>query len=109
MTRISVLLSLGLAGACSALVSSSSRDVSASNGGFLSFPIQQASRGGRARVSRRAADTGVPLFNVSFVSYLIERKFFSVVLSGCRCLDALCNGGRKGGRSHGGMHIRFRY
>lgn len=84
MTRLSrsVLLSLGVAGVCSgspspgSALSSSPRNIETrSNGRFLSFPVQQTTRD-KPRVSRRQVeDTSAPLFNVSYVGYLIERKF----------------------------------
>ncbi|KAM7209643.1 acid protease [Naviculisporaceae sp. PSN 640] len=81
MTRLSrsVLLSLGIAGVCNAspspggaLSASSGNLNTRSSGRFLSFPIEQTTRD-KPRVSRRQVDdTSAPLFNVSYVGYLIE-------------------------------------
>ncbi|KAK4216607.1 acid protease [Rhypophila decipiens] len=82
MTRLSrsLLFFLGVAGVCSASpgalltpASPSPRSLETrSRSGFLSFPIQQTQRD-KPRVSRRQVDDiSAPLFNVSYVGYLIE-------------------------------------
>lgn len=70
MRNLCLLSQLALATA-SGLAATAPR---AQDGGFLSFPIARAERRRPLLNRRQSEDVAVPLYNISVLSYLIERE-----------------------------------
>lgn len=70
MRNLCLLSPLALA-AASGLAATAPR---AQDGGFLSLPIARAERSRPLLNRRQSEDLAVPLYNISVLSYLIERK-----------------------------------